>query len=1838
MTIDVSTIKDSSLKISEDSGKNVDVLVASSRKSKEKEYWLNHFAGDFRKSIFPYDFKYTGDFQPSTQKEQFTLSSSYTPELLRISADSDSRLHIILAAAVSVLLYKYSGNKEITIASPIYKQEEDEDFINTVLLLKNPITGDLNFKEAIIQMRETMNQAVDHYRYPVQLLARQMDLPFTNQEACSLFDVAVLLENIHDHDYLNSLNYHISFSFLREQNNIEAIVEYSDHMYNHGTVLGIISHFQRLLEQLLAHLDQPVRHMEIMSEQEKHQILHDFNDTSTEYPGDKSIVRLFQEQVLRTPNQTALVFKKTKLTYKQLDTQSEIVARMLKAKGVAPNSIVAIIMERSIHMVVGLLGILKAGGAYLPIDYETPVKRIHFMLEDSKPVLVLLGSRILEHTPITALQGLDSQKAFVHLTPPRPQITDMDSLPFPDRSLVDYEKYSRFISQSPLTHLITLQGTRGCPYGCAYCHKIWPKKHVFRSAENIFEEVHMYYKMGVRRFSFVDDIFNLNVKNSSRFFQLVVKHKLDVNFFFLLRGDILTEDYIDLMVEAGVVFLRVSLETASRRMQKMMGKNLNIEKLRHNLQYVIKKYPHVIIDLNTMHGFPSESEEEAMSTLDFIKDLKWLDFPYVYILKIYPDTEMEKLAIDNGIPQEAITNSASMAFHELPETLPFPKEFTLKYQSDFFNNYFLSRERLAYVLPYQMDVLTEWEMVKKYSSYLPVEMKTIDELFDFLGVKRDNLSVNRCKDEELVRVPQMNERIRELFPQEPPHDNALKILLLDASQHFTSQSVRLNELMEPPLGLMYLLSHLKRSFGRKVNGKISKSLIDFNSFEELKQLLEEFKPDLIGIRCLTFYKDFFHQIVAKMRQWGIDVPIISGGPYASSDYRTVLQDENLDLVVMGEGEITFNELIGKMLENDNKLPPEDTLKQIPGLAFVTQKNKNRQIMARKVIMIDEIDLSGQSGEVLPLADRPDDLAYAIYTSGSTGQPKGVLVEHRNVVNVTSWFADKYQVGPGTNILNLSNYTFDASVNQIFASLLHGAALHMIDKEMVLNMEALREYIRENRIHIVNFIPTMLNELLGKSRPLNDVKYVLSGGESLDEHLKGRLIEKGYALFNQYGPTETTIDALVDQCSKDRPVSLGIPINNTQCYIFDNDGNLVPVGIAGEIYVAGAGVARGYLNNPELTAEKFEFKSINHEGHGGREEKKRLYKTGDLARWLPDGRIEFLGRIDQQVKIRGNRIELGEIECQLLSHPDISETVIIAADRAGNGRDPNIYAYYVSQSPLPVSDLRTFLGRQLPDFMVPSFFISLDSLPRTATQKIDVRALPTLEAAMQAAANYTEPRNPVEKRVVRAWEEILKLERISIYDNFFELGGNSIQAIQLVSHLIKDFDIAINHIFKYQTPAALCENLQAKQDNIKDKILEMRHSMTTNRSGGLSPEAKQQLEQQRLHYDREIKAAGARGLKALNKYKNILLTGATGYLGAHLAAELLDTSDVHLHVLVRGDSLQDAEKRLMQKFSFYFGPHFYDTHRQRLSIIQGDLRRDNLGMSGRDMETVRHSIDAILHSAANVKHYGDYADFFEDNVMGTRRLMELALNSAKKPMDFHHISTLSVGTGYIEGKEILLFTEFLDEQDQQHTNVYIKSKIEAEQKVMEYRARGLNCCIYRMGNLVFHSQTGKFQENIDENAFYANIKALVSLGAIPDNYRFGDMTFVDSSARAVVRLMFRKNLRGQTFHIKNNHSFTLGNMDMFMEKAGIKIQTIRPELFLDYLLERMEDPKYRTKIERFFLHSGLFQEKEKKQTTAVLVSNRTGKLLEKIDFNWLPVNEDHIELMVRHCREVGFFEK
>ncbi|MFW9878015.1 MAG: amino acid adenylation domain-containing protein, partial [Candidatus Thorarchaeota archaeon] len=682
----------------------------------------------------------------------------------------------------------------------------------------------------------------------------------------------------------------------------------------------------------------------------------------------------------------------------------------------------------------------------------------------------------------------------------------------------------------------------------------------------------------------------------------------------------------------------------------------------------------------TMHGFPTETKEEATMTLDFIKRIKWVHFPYIFLLNIYPNTDIEKLAVKSGISKRAILNSNKQAFHELPQTLPFEEKFTQETQSDFLQNYFLKKERLLFVLPYQLKILSEDELVQKYNSYLPVENRTFDDFLHFVNIKRDELSTKKGIDEKAFLVPEVNHKMEKFFGEKriDNENNPLRILLFDLSQSFSEESHLLNYLIAPPLGLMYLLTYLQKQFGNKVYGKIAKPIIDFDNYKELKVLLNEFKPDVIGIRTLTFYKEFFHRTVDIIRRFGFTGPIIGGGPYATSDYASLLQDDNVDVAVLGEGEITFAELIKEIMNNDKKLPDDEILKRIHGISFIPGRSQMRQKFSKEIILLDEFqeNFPLKYEKNLTSMNRPGDLAYVIYTSGTTGQPKGVLLEHENVVRLI--FNDKFQFDFNSEDVwtMFHSFCFDFSVWEMYGSLLRGGKLVIIPRMVSKDQKEFIDILIKEHVTVLNQTPSafynlLYHELEYPAHELN-LRYIIFGGESLKpkklKDWKARYPK--IKLINMFGITETTVHVTFKEIGREEIDldlnNIGKPIPTSTTYVMDKNKNLLPVGITGELCVGGKGVGRGYLNQQRLTEQKF----IDNPHKKG----DRLYRSGDLVKFTEEGELIYFGRIDHQVQIRGFRVELEEIAAQILGCDYVKDTVVVAS-RDGHD-DTQLTAYIV----------------------------------------------------------------------------------------------------------------------------------------------------------------------------------------------------------------------------------------------------------------------------------------------------------------------------------------------------------------------------------------------------------------------------------------------------------------------------------------------------------------------------------------------------------------------------------
>jgi amino acid adenylation domain-containing protein len=462
--------------------------------------------------------------------------------------------------------------------------------------------------------------------------------------------------------------------------------------------------------------------------------------------------------------------------------------------------------------------------------------------------------------------------------------------------------------------------------------------------------------------------------------------------------------------------------------------------------------------------------------------------------------------------------------------------------------------------------------------------------------------------------------------------------------------------------------------------------------------------------------------------------------------------------------------------------------------------------ARAVCLDAELVEIEKSGEEAPRVDvEPGGLAYVIYTSGSTGKPKGVMISHEATCNHMLWIKGLCRLTAADRLLQKTVYTFDASVWEILTPLMAGATLIAARPGGHQDSRYIAETIASEGVTILQLVPTMLSMLIDEEAwgRCDSLRLVFCGGEALSAELRERFFRRSKAeLYNLYGPTEASIDATYWRCERDYPYAcspIGRPVDNMQSYVLDHRLRPVPVGVPGELHIAGVGLARGYLNRPGLTAEKFIPNPFSAEPGGC------MYKSGDRARYLPDGQIEYLGRLDHQVKIRGFRVELGEIEVELRRHPQLRECVAVVREDAPG--DKRLVAYLVNEPGADPSfrELRAWLGARLPKYMVPAAFVTLDRLPLTANGKVNRRALPAPDPSrLEPDDSYVAPRTPAERALAAIWGEVLHVEGVGVHDDFFELGGHSLLVTQVISRLRGEMrvEVPMRTFFERPTVAEL----------------------------------------------------------------------------------------------------------------------------------------------------------------------------------------------------------------------------------------------------------------------------------------------------------------------------------------------------------------------------------------------------------------------------------------------------
>ena len=850
----------------------------------------------------------------------------------------------------------------------------------------------------------------------------------------------------------------------------------------------------------------------------------------------------------------------------------------------------------------------------------------------------------------------------------------------------------------------------------------------------------------------------------------------------------------------------------------------------------------------------------------------------------------------------------------------------------------------------------------------------------------------------------------------------------------------------------------------------------------------------------------------------------------------------------------------------------------------------------KVLLTKEIDTL-PAAEPVKADITPSSLFIMLYTSGSTGTPKGCQLEHGNLVAFCHWYQTHYGLTANDKVAAYASYGFDACMMDLYPALTCGACVHIIGDDIRLNLPDLNDYFnREGITH--SFITTQVGYQFATNVENHSLRCFAVGGEKLSALNP----PTNYKMYNGYGPTECTIfttNYWVKDYELDIPI--GKPLDNLKLYIVDKQFNRLPIGAMGELWVTGPQVSRGYLNRPEKTAETYIQNPFSDDPKHS-----RVYRTGDIVRYLPDGNIQFVGRKDGQVKIRGFRIELKEVEAVIRQFPGIKDATVQAFEYENGGK--YIAAYIVSDEKVDIKELNAFIGQQKPSYMIPAATMQIDVIPLNQNQKVNRKALPA--PVIQAADHeYVEPANDTERLFCKIFSDILAMDKIGATDNFFELGGTSLMVTRVIIEADKaGHHIAYGDVFANPTPRLLSnfisggdvdEDVEARDYNYGaiNSILEG-NTLDAFRNGDRQP------------------------------IGNVLLTGATGFLGIHILKELIERDDVPvIYCLVRAENQEKAERRLKGMLFYYFSKNYKELFGNRLHVVCGDVTQE-IAVDGK--------VDTVFNCAAVVKHFSKGTEIEDVNVKGAAHCVQFCLlNNAR----LIHVSTYSTGGMSVNGMppEDTVYTEQKLYFGQHLGNQYVHSKFMSERIVLDAVAlHKLNAKVMRVGNLAPRSSDGEFQINFQTNSAMGRIRVFDMLGCYPFEMTDTPMEFspIDETAKAIVTLS-QTPKECCLFHPYNNHHVHFGDVIAELSKVGNAPVQVETEQFDKTLEAAKQDPEKAKRLSSLIAYQDMAHGKK-----SVFISPEnqyTTQVLYRMGFRWSSSSWDYVDQMLETIAGLGFFD-
>ena len=876
-----------------------------------------------------------------------------------------------------------------------------------------------------------------------------------------------------------------------------------------------------------------------------------------------------------------------------------------------------------------------------------------------------------------------------------------------------------------------------------------------------------------------------------------------------------------------------------------------------------------------------------------------------------------------------------------------------------------------------------------------------------------------------------------------------------------------------------------------------------------------------------------------------------------------------------------------------------------------------------ICLVEDSQTENISEENLNVAVPYNSLAYCIYTSGSTGKPKGVMLTQKNLVNFVDANPKNHEilgyVERGKVSLALAAITFDVSIMEEFIPLAHGLTICMANEDEIHNPLMLKELCEKNSVDVMSCTPSYLANLIDMpefEKVVKQIKSVDFGAEAFPAALftKLRAINPEIYIMNGYGPTEATISCTMKAIESAENITIGVPNSNVKVVMTDEKNRPLPIGALGEMTILGEGIGRGYINREDLTQKVF----IKLWG-------KAAYKSGDLARLLPNGEIAFHGRTDNQVKLRGLRVEPGEIESVMNSFDGVKASIVVVKK---NTAGDYLAGYFTAEKKIDLDELKKYLSRKLTAYMVPGVLMQLEAFPLTANRKIDKKSLP--EPNLQVEEDDKKiAATDLQKTLCEIFAKALGRKNIGADENFFEIGGTSLAASKVaMAAFLKNLPIVYADIFRYPTAEKLEAYILKQQapTPARDdkKIVVPKISASLEGSSFLNElfQINRALAKNRVEYVDEIHHEGL---------GDVLLTGATGFLGIHVLYELLKNTSAKIFCFTRGNKQASASKRLRTLFIYYFNSSLEKDFNERVTVIDGDIT--NVAAVNALMN---YPFKTLINCAACVKHFAASDILTRINVGGVRNLIDLC---AEKHARLIQISTLSVA-GDDVGQKIPAGKKFTENDfyigQEVTSNKYVYSKFQAEELVLTAIGQGkLDAKIIRVGNLMSRISDGEFQINFSNNAFMRDIRSYSVIGKFPVSLLDEPTEFspIDETAHMIVALA-DTNADFTVFHAVNSHRVQMGDVIYAANEYGIKIDIVSDTEFEVALKNAMLDG------DKNLLVSSLIAYNESDEKLYEEIDHNdsfTVKILYRLNCRWSVTDEKYIRNAIKALDTLGFFE-